>query len=291
MTQSLRQEEQSSETSFARSLQQAREQSKATWARDLQGIYEHAKERFADITWVADAHPNSVSSEDAEVLKDDHGAVAATAVDAILSPEQERHLDDVDAIFGHKAIIYARAPKAFKDRYFPVSATGMPSNQNHGPAPLPAHRAATSASTPNLHCRTTGTEATRSTSSFALLPTAKPLAEHDEVKGSSQITYGPGVSVLSHHGMPEMLKQALEWLYTAKVPSEQDAPALEFMTTGCGEDPMDRIAEDDGGTQNLGLISAKGANGVDMVKAKVFRMCQLRLAQVSVLLSYFLSVH
>ncbi|KAJ9114976.1 hypothetical protein QFC22_005304 [Naganishia vaughanmartiniae] len=280
MTLSLRQEEPALDPSSVLSPQQSREQSIATWARDLQGIYEHAKERFADVKWVADVDGGSDDGETAEFLKDDNGAIAVDDVDAILSTTNERQPNDSDAIFGHKAIIYARAPKAFKDRYFPVSATGIPSNQSHGRTPAPARHAATSASTLNLHQQPQGTGATRSTSSFAFLPTETSWPNDDEANDLNQLsTCSRGVSTLSHHSTPEMLKQALEWLYTAKVPSEQDTSALEFITIGRSEDTGDEFAEEVGETQHLGLVSAKGVNGVDMVGAKTFKMGQLRLAQ------------
>jgi hypothetical protein len=280
MTLTLGEEDPPLEAASGLSLQQAREQSKSIWARDLQGIYEHAKERFADVQWVADTSVDSSDDEQAEILEDHSGAIPPDAVDAILSAENPRYLDDADAIFGHKAIIYARAPKAFKDRYFPVSATGVPSSQNYGG--IPERPTATSASTPNLHQQKQGVGRARSTSSFAFLPTTKSWIDDDETNALNQLsTSGRGVSTLSHHGTPEMLKETLEWLYTAKVPAEQDTPALGFIKLGRSEHARDGFGEDDGETQNLGLVSAKGVNGVDMVGAKTFKMCQLRLAQVS----------
>ncbi|KAJ9104419.1 hypothetical protein QFC21_001914 [Naganishia friedmannii] len=280
MTLSLRQDQTSPEAPAGPSLQQAREQSKATWARDLQGIYEHAKERFADVKWVADVDNDPLDREEAEILKDDAGAMPVDTVDALLATVPEGYLNDVDAIFGHKAIIYARAPKAFKDRYFSNSATGISGDQQYGGSTAPGRHTATSASTPNLHHQSQAPGAARSINSFASLPKAKSWTDDDVTNALNRpSTCGRGVSTLSHHGTPEMLKQALEWLYTAKVPTDQDTPALELIITNPSEVLMHSITENDSDRPNVGLISAKGVNGVDMVGVKTFKMGQLRLAQ------------
>ncbi|KAJ9103386.1 hypothetical protein QFC19_004485 [Naganishia cerealis] len=281
MTQPLGQEE-SPEPPSKLTLQHAREQSKATWTRDLQGIYEHAKERFADVKWVEHVNDDPSDWEEAEFLTEDKVAISTDAVNAILtlkSPHEEKHLDETDVIFGHKAIIYARASKAFKDRYFPVSVTGTSSTQKSDGTHALDHYPATSVSTPNLHHQPQGTRSSRSASSLSPLPLARSWIEDGASSDLNQLPdFGRGVSTLSHHGTPEMLKQAVEWLYTARIPLQPDTAALKFNQMGRGEEVLDLISEADAEIQ--GLVSAKGANGLDMVGVKRLQIDQLRLAQM-----------
>ncbi|KAJ7060816.1 hypothetical protein C8F01DRAFT_1220056 [Mycena amicta] len=65
----------------ALSLQEATRNSTAAWQRDLAALFRHAKERFPDVVW-------------------------------------ELTSDDGEEVWGHKAIVYARAPPSFQSRYF-----------------------------------------------------------------------------------------------------------------------------------------------------------------------------
>ncbi|KAJ6612107.1 hypothetical protein B0H10DRAFT_2192593 [Mycena sp. CBHHK59/15] len=66
------------------SLQEATRSSTAAWQRDLAALFTHAKDRFPDVVW--------------ELTTDDRAV-----------PEE---------VWGHKAIVYARAPPSFQSRYF-----------------------------------------------------------------------------------------------------------------------------------------------------------------------------
>lgn len=119
------------------SLNQATERSRQRWAADLRHLLDNARSHYADVEWVEDAQAD----------------------------------DDVeDAICAHKAIIYVRASKAFKDQYFAV----------------PDHSARGDRSLSRQSSRTLADGASR------------PVLR------------------LPHHGLPELLRSQLEWLYTAQ---------------------------------------------------------------------------
>ncbi|KAH9886001.1 hypothetical protein C8Q73DRAFT_289192 [Cubamyces lactineus] len=65
-------------------LQEATRNSTVHWQDDLQSLFDHAKERFADVVWE---------------LQSDSGS-------------------GVEEVWGHKAVVYARAPPSFQARYF-----------------------------------------------------------------------------------------------------------------------------------------------------------------------------
>ncbi|OBZ65115.1 hypothetical protein A0H81_14913 [Grifola frondosa] len=65
-------------------LQEATRNSTITWQDDLQALFNHAKDRFADVVWE---------------LQGDDGK-------------------GVEEVWGHKAVVYARAPPSFQARYF-----------------------------------------------------------------------------------------------------------------------------------------------------------------------------
>ncbi|KAI0349997.1 hypothetical protein OH77DRAFT_1150161 [Trametes cingulata] len=65
-------------------LQEATRNSTTHWQDDLQSLFDHAKERFADVVWE---------------LQSDSAA-------------------GVEEVWGHKAVVYARAPPSFQARYF-----------------------------------------------------------------------------------------------------------------------------------------------------------------------------
>ncbi|KAJ6458955.1 hypothetical protein C8R47DRAFT_1226840 [Mycena vitilis] len=71
------------EATHALSLQEATRNSTNAWQRDLAALFRHAKDRFPDVVW--------------ELTSEDTG---------------------VEEVWGHKAIVYARAPPSFQSRYF-----------------------------------------------------------------------------------------------------------------------------------------------------------------------------
>lgn len=136
-------------------LPKAIEASRKIWANDLQALLENAKSRFADVQWVD--LPGKV--DDAPIG---------------------------DPVWGHKAIIYVRAPKSFKDRYFTF--------------PNPSARSLSA----NLN---TVSMFDRSVS--ALSHNTQAIAGHSFGAGKAFLS-------LSHHGTPELLRSQLQWLYTAQ---------------------------------------------------------------------------
>ncbi|KAJ7935967.1 hypothetical protein B0H13DRAFT_1947640 [Mycena leptocephala] len=82
------------EATHALSLQEATRNSTSAWQRDLAALFRHAKERFPDVVW-------ELTSEDA----------------------------GVEEVWGHKAIVYARAPPSFQSRYFSF----RPQENRHSP--------------------------------------------------------------------------------------------------------------------------------------------------------------
>ncbi|KAG2133098.1 hypothetical protein BD769DRAFT_1354309, partial [Suillus cothurnatus] len=67
-------------------VQEATRQSTQAWRNDLTNLFHQAKDRFADVVW--------------ELQSDDNND------------------DDHDEVWGHKAIVYARAPPSFQQRFF-----------------------------------------------------------------------------------------------------------------------------------------------------------------------------
>ncbi|KAG0691655.1 hypothetical protein DFH29DRAFT_1010512, partial [Suillus ampliporus] len=87
-------------------IQEATRQSTQAWRNDLTNLFHQAKDRFADVVW--------------ELHSDDND-------------------DDHDEVWGHKAIVYARAPPSFQQRYFqfrpPPIASPTPYSASPSPAP------------------------------------------------------------------------------------------------------------------------------------------------------------
>ncbi|KAJ7116119.1 hypothetical protein C8R43DRAFT_1038512 [Mycena crocata] len=77
----------SSEPTHAMSLQEATRNSTSAWQQDLAALFRHAKDRFPDVVW--------------ELSSDSSDDKAST-----------------EEVWGHKAIVYARAPPSFQSRYF-----------------------------------------------------------------------------------------------------------------------------------------------------------------------------
>ncbi|KAK0454113.1 uncharacterized protein EV420DRAFT_1765921 [Desarmillaria tabescens] len=81
-------------------LQGATENSTMTWQADLESLFHHAKDRFPDVVW--------------EVGID----------------------DQTEEVWGHKAIVYARAPPSFQSRYFSFKPNTAPSPLGYS-SPVP----------------------------------------------------------------------------------------------------------------------------------------------------------
>ncbi|KAG7448416.1 uncharacterized protein BT62DRAFT_964788 [Guyanagaster necrorhizus] len=81
-------------------LQEATKNSTTTWQVDLESLFHHAKDRFPDVVW--------------EVGID----------------------DQTEEVWGHKAIVYARAPPSFQSRYFSFKPNTAPSPLGYS-SPVP----------------------------------------------------------------------------------------------------------------------------------------------------------
>ncbi|KAF9553521.1 hypothetical protein CPC08DRAFT_226217 [Agrocybe pediades] len=83
-------------------LQEATKNSTVAWQEDLEALFRHAKDRFPDVVW--------------ELVGDENDPYA-----------------NVEEVWGHKAIVYARAPPSFQTRYFSFRPNGVTS-----PSPYPS---------------------------------------------------------------------------------------------------------------------------------------------------------
>ncbi|KAJ8584258.1 kinase-like protein [Rhizopogon salebrosus TDB-379] len=91
-------------------VQEASRQSTKAWKNDLTNLFRLAKDRFADVVW--------------ELHSDDNH-------------------DNHDELWGHKAIVYARASHSFQQRYFPFRPPPIasPTLYSTSPSPAPAQSA------------------------------------------------------------------------------------------------------------------------------------------------------
>ena len=267
-------------------LHQAREQSKAIWARDLQGLYEHTRERFADVRWIPAA--NFVNDEHgAEILTDNDRAMDAEDMDAML---RSKAADAVtpssaqDSIFAHKAIIYVRASRAFKDRFFPIAVGSSPSN---GASMLSPPSAADSTSlVAGRHRSSSRLSAVGSqpNSRVSNTPsvTSRPRGASLNAPGQAAIDV-EGRMLLSDQETPELLKQALEWLYTGHgIPLDSGAKASSSLADLAGPGgSFEQNLLNDGIGSEIGLIRAKGIDGTNALQRKHLSFQHIKLSQVS----------
>ncbi|KAL0069280.1 hypothetical protein AAF712_003645 [Marasmius tenuissimus] len=98
----------------AASLQECTQASLKAWQDDLVKLFHHAKDRYPDVVW--------------EVGEEDE--------------DDENESPDTEEVWGHKAIVYARAPPSFQSRYFqfrPANNTslslGLSDSYSRSPSP------------------------------------------------------------------------------------------------------------------------------------------------------------
>ncbi|OCF59112.1 hypothetical protein L486_03613 [Kwoniella mangroviensis CBS 10435] len=141
-----------------------------SWIKDLKSLFENAKDRFGDVCW---------ESEDLSMKK----------------------------IWGHKSIIYSRAPKAFKERYFKIRSNSNGTNSRLlSPALLPT-RSTSRPVSPSSNYFLQPHSYNPSSSQLSLLTT------------NSEGTLRPGgedVLQLQSEEIPELFLTQLEWLYTGE---------------------------------------------------------------------------
>ncbi|TFY60321.1 hypothetical protein EVG20_g7459 [Dentipellis fragilis] len=159
----------------APSLQQATDNSTHVWQRDLQSLFNNAKDRFPDVLW--------------DVLPDDNP-------DPPPNPEQ---------VWGHKAIVYARAPPSFQARYFSFRPAPIASPGPYFPSTYPAQSALSLTLDVELQSRSPS-------------PAFRPASP-------SPSTTQNGVMHLTTSINPTLFSKELEYLYTGKGFGE----AFEFL--------------------------------------------------------------
>ncbi|KAH9478923.1 hypothetical protein JR316_0009386 [Psilocybe cubensis] len=173
-------------------LQEATKNSTLAWQRDLESLFHHAKDRFPDVVW------ELVGSEE----------------------EDSRMLEEV---WGHKAIVYARAPPSFQNRYF----TFRPNGGALSPAPYsssPSYPIGDSALSLGLESSINLALERRSPS-----PSASTSLAHHNNHSSYTTTQTPGSNTtllrLTTNINPSLFSDELEYLYTGKGFGE----AFEFL--------------------------------------------------------------
>lgn len=285
MARDLYQDEATDDTLPPIALHQAREQSKAIWARDLQGLYEHTRERFADVRWIP-ASKFMTDEHHAEILRDNDGAMEADDMDAMLRPKAGDAIapsTERDGIFAHKAIIYVRASRAFKDRFFPVAFGSSPSNgvsmlsqptvadsASAAGGHRPSSRLSVVKSQPNSHASNTPSGTSRRPGA-SLYASGHANAESE------------GRMLLSDQETPELLKQALEWLYTGHgVPLDSGAKASSSLADLAGPGgSFEQNLLNDGIGSEISVIRAKGVDGIDALQREQLSFQHIKLSQVS----------
>ncbi|KAG8869256.1 hypothetical protein FRB98_002741, partial [Tulasnella sp. 332] len=163
------------------------------WRRDMGRLFELAKERFADVVWE---------------LGDD--------------PDQS------EEVWGHKAIVYARAPPSFQARYFKFRPAPSATPSPYGSSPFPNSQSAYSLSLPMDDLPATS----RSPSPFATRRAMSPAPS--SIAGQ--------ILRLNTNIAPVLFTNELEYLYTGKGFSD----AFEFLfDTSPDKPPRDTDREDD----------------------------------------------
>ncbi|KAG8859862.1 hypothetical protein FRB91_006288 [Serendipita sp. 411] len=152
-------------------LYEANANSTEVWQADLKKLFHHTRERYPDVVWEV--------SEDGET--------------------------DVEEVYGHKAIVYSRAPTSFQAQYF-----------SFRPAP---------SATPDPYRDSPGPE--QSSYSLSLnLPSPTGSLMPDFERGASPSSQrGDGILRLATSHNPALFSNQLEYLYTAQGMGE----AFEFL--------------------------------------------------------------
>ncbi|KAF8155388.1 hypothetical protein B0H34DRAFT_798582 [Crassisporium funariophilum] len=163
------------------SLQEATKNSTLAWQEHLEALFRHAKDRFPDVVWEL--------GDDVE----DPNAV-------------------VEEVWGHKAIVYARAPPSFQSRYFSFRPHNAPSPHPYSSSPNGTPYPAESALSLGLD----------------LPRTPSPSYNHRSTSPSNTVaaTLNPATLLrLTTSINPALFANELEYLYTGKGFGE----AFEFL--------------------------------------------------------------
>ncbi|KAF8320431.1 hypothetical protein DL93DRAFT_2052982 [Clavulina sp. PMI_390] len=142
-------------------LSRANAASTESWQRDLKSLFDHAKERFPDVVWDLTSDYDSDTQED---------------------------------VWGHKAIVYARAPPSFLAQYFDVRPNGA--SRIFSASPLP------------------GENPTQSTFSLSLQDGRSVISPTGDGSASPTPSGTLGMLRLSTDVLPALFANQLEYLYT-----------------------------------------------------------------------------
>ncbi|PPQ89789.1 hypothetical protein CVT25_008168 [Psilocybe cyanescens] len=165
-------------------LQEATKNSTLAWQHDLESLFHHAKDRFPDVVW------------------------------ELVGSEEEDENRVFEEVWGHKGIVYARAPPSFQSRYFTFRANGAVS-----PAPY-----SSSPSYPGESALSLGLE---SSINLALDRRTPSPAPSTSLAHGSVAPHGshPTLLRLTTNINPSLFSDELEYLYTGKGFGE----AFEFL--------------------------------------------------------------
>ncbi|KAJ3866001.1 hypothetical protein EV359DRAFT_37540 [Lentinula novae-zelandiae] len=174
----------------APSLQEAIDLSTESWQEDLARLFRNAKESFADVVWEVGG-----------------GGVGSSEV--------------VEEVWGHKAIVYARAPPSFQSRYFqfrPNLATSPSPSQS----PIPGSSALS---------LTLSFEQERLLQVSQLSRSPSPSIRNSPVPSTMTTKDGVVITRLHTTITPALFSNELEYLYTGQGFGE----AFEFLFDSTGD--------------------------------------------------------
>ncbi|TDL16162.1 hypothetical protein BD410DRAFT_902200 [Rickenella mellea] len=165
-------------------LLEATKLSTTQWQDDLQSLFNHAKDRFPDVVWE-------------------------------LVGEESRPGDEVvEEVWGHKAIVYARAPPSFQARYFSFRPAPAASPSPYPPSPTGAQSAYSLTLPPPIDYSSRSHSPSRSPSPF------RALSPSPSTNGGQAALLRLTTSI-----SPVLFSNELEYLYTGKGLGE----AFEFL--------------------------------------------------------------
>lgn len=106
-------------------LQEARSSSTRAWQNDLLSLFSNTQHRFPDVVWKFPTDPAATTAP---------GYTSPLLGD----PDNSNEEANMTKIYGHKAIVYARAPPSFQNRYFHNYGTPKPSDASQSQLSLPS---------------------------------------------------------------------------------------------------------------------------------------------------------
>ncbi|TFK20474.1 hypothetical protein FA15DRAFT_625369 [Coprinopsis marcescibilis] len=105
-------------------LQEAIKLSTSQWQQDMESLFKNAKDRFPDVVWEFSNDPNC-DDEDMGTVGFNHSYVNGyDDEDRRRTVMTTLNKAKIEEVWGHKAIVYARAPPSFQSRYFSFRPNG-----------------------------------------------------------------------------------------------------------------------------------------------------------------------